>query len=423
MEARPSCETCKCITHAMGRTLFLCFSTFQPDNNLSEESRVGPSYWCHPRPFLADTALVYNAPSPINRQPSVPASAGLSLNTTSQQHSTPSSQAVKVDGLQNLGKSLQQRNISEKAATIILQSWSDGTQRQYKLYIKQWIDFCCERQADPYNPPLTTVLDFLVNLHEKGLSYTAITTARSAISAITLSEDKNTIGYHPHVSRFMKGIYKGSPPTPRYQSTWDFQPVLTYLAATNPVDKLDLNMLTLKLVMLIALVSAQRGQSLHILDIGPGCMKEVPDGYEFLLTAHIKQRRPGYKAPTVVFRAHPANPSHCVCTCLKEYLKRTKPLRGTETKLFVSFTKPHKWVSRETLSRWIRTVMTSAGVDTTIFKPHSTRAVATSKANTASVPIQEILKTAGWSSSRCFDKFYDKPVESSTFASAILKTV
>ena len=54
--------------------------------------------------------------------------------------------------------------------------------------------------------------------------------------------------------------------------------------------------------------------------------------------------------------------------------------------------------------------MTSAGVDTTILKPHSTRAAATSKAKTASVPIQEILKTAGWSSSRCFDKFYDKPV-------------
>ena len=67
--------------------------------------------------------------------------------------------------------------------------------------------------------------------------------------------------------------------------------------------------------------------------------------------------------------------------------------------------------------------MTSAGVDTTIFKPHSTRAAATSKAKTASVPIQEILNTAEWSSSRCFDKFYDKPVESSTIASAILKTV
>jgi len=138
--------------------------------------------------------------------------------------------------------------------------------------------------------------------------------------------------------------------------------VLTYLASINHLDKLDLKMLTLKLVMLIALLSAQRGQSLHILDIGPGCIKEVPDGYEFLLTVHIKQSRSGYKAHTVVLRAYPANPYHCVCTCLKEYLKRTKPLRGTETKLFVSFTKPYKRVSRDSFQvdshchdfRWAR---------------------------------------------------------------------
>lgn len=269
---------------------FLCFSTFQPDSNLSAKNRTGSSYWCNLSPFLADTTLVYNAPSPFNRQPSVAASAGLSLDTTSQQCSTPPSQAAKVDSLQGLGKSLQLRNISEKAATIILQSWSDGMQKRYKLYIKQWIDFCCERQADPYNPPLTSVLDFLVSLHEKGLSYTTINTARSAISAISLSEDQNTIGCHPLVSRFMKGIYKGSPPVPRYNLTWDVQPVLNYLASKSPVDGLDLKMLTHKLIMLIALVSAQRGQSLHILDNGPGCMKDLPDGYEFLLTAHIKQQ-------------------------------------------------------------------------------------------------------------------------------------
>ena len=108
-----------------GKYLFLCFSPFQPDSNLSAENRAGPSYGSNPSPLLADTTLVYNAPSPISRQPSVPASAEPSLNTTSQQRSTPCSQVANVDtvdGLQGLGKSLQQGNISEKAATIILQS-------------------------------------------------------------------------------------------------------------------------------------------------------------------------------------------------------------------------------------------------------------------------------------------------------------
>ena len=60
--------------------------------------------------------------------------------------------------------------------------------------------------------------------------------------------------------------------------------------------------------------------------------------------------------------------------------------------------KPHKHISRETLSSWIKTVMEAAGIDTSIFHPHYTRAVATSKAKAACVPIQEILDTAGWSS-------------------------
>ena len=171
--------------------------------------------------------------------------------------------------------------------------------------------------------------------------------------------------------------------------------------------------------MLVALLSVQRGQSLHILDIG--CMKELPNGFEFLLMEHVKQSRPGYRAPSVVLQAYPADSSLCVSTYLKEYLRRTKPLRGSESKLFISFTKPYKQVSSETISRWIRLVMELAGVDTKVFKPHSTRAAATSKAKAASVPLHEILRTAGWSSSRCFDQFYNKPVETSTFASAVLQ--
>ena len=282
------------------------------------------------------------------------------------------------------------------------------------------MDFCSKWKTDPYDPPVTVVLEFLVSLHEKGLTYTTINTARSAISAVTIPKSNMTVGSHPLVSRFMKGVYKDSPPTPRHRSTWDVKPVLTYLSSLHPPEKLDLKSLTLKLVMLIALVSAQRGQCLHMLDIG--CMKKVTNGFEFLFMEHVKQSRPGYRAPSVLLQAYPADLSLCVSTCFAEYLKRTQPLRGAESKLFISFIKPYKPVSRETISRWIRLIMESSGVDTSAFKPHSTRAAATSKAKASNVPIDEILRTAGWSSSRCFDRFYNKPVGTSTFASAVLQT-
>ena len=122
-------------------------------------------------------------------------------------------------------------------------------------------------EVNPYNPPLNTVLDFLVSLHERGLSYTTINTARSALSAIILPTDNVNLGSHPIVFRFMKGIFKNNPPAQRYHTTWDVSPVLSYLSLLPKPTQSSLKSLTLKLVMLIAFVSAQRGQSLHVLDI------------------------------------------------------------------------------------------------------------------------------------------------------------
>ena len=115
-------------------------------------------------------------------------------------------------------------------------------------------------------------------------------------------------------------------------------------------------------------------------------------------------------------KAYPTDKTLCFVSHMKEYLRRTKPLRGDSTKLFISFMKPHKHISRETLSRWIKTVMEAAGIDTRIFHPHSTRAAATSKAKAACVPIQEIL------GKKTFDRFYNKPASNElTFANSLLK--
>ena len=151
-------------------------------------------------------------------------------------------------------------------------------------------------------------------------------------------------------------------------------------------------------------------------------MKEGETQFDFLLPEHIKQSRPRYKPPSVMLKAYNTDKTLCVVSHMKEYLRRTKPLRGDSTKLFIRFMKPHKHISRETLSRWIKTVMEAAGKETSIFHTHSTRTAATSKAKAASVTIQEILDTAGWSSSKTFDRFYNKPASNElTFTNSLLK--
>lgn len=139
--------------------------------------------------------------------------------------------------------------------------------------------------------------------------------------------------------------------------------------------------------------------------------------FEFLLPEHVKQSRPGYTPPTVILNAFPSDEILCVFSHMKTCIDCTSTLRGQETKPFISYIKPHHRVSRDTISRWIRETMTNAGVDTSIFKPHSTRSATASKAKV------DILGRADWFSSRTFDKFCNKPVYSKdSFATAILHT-
>ena len=64
-----------------------------------------------------------------------------------------------------------------------------------------------------------------------------------------------SFGSQPLVVPFLKGVYESRPSVPRYVETWDVTVVLKFLAELHPSSKLTLRELTLKLVMLLSLIS------------------------------------------------------------------------------------------------------------------------------------------------------------------------
>ena len=84
---------------------------------------------------------------------------------------------------------------------------------------------------------------------------------------------------------------------------------------------------------------------------------------------------------------------------------------GKWLKLFISYVKPYKSVTSDTIGRWIRSVMLSSAIDCENYKAHSVRSASTSRATNCQIPIHEIMKTAGWSSARTFSQFYDKKID------------
>ena len=114
----------------------------------------------------------------------------------------------------------------------------------------------------------------------------------------------------------------------------------------------------------------------------------------------------------------------CPVLYIKEYLKRTK-LKRQSDQFFVKCAKPYNGVSRDTIRRWTKQVLKLSGVDTVRFKAHSTRAAATSLADFRHVPMDTILKFAGWKSYSTFARYYKRPImgdSESCFCHAVLTT-
>ena len=177
-------------------------------------------------------------------------------------------------------------------------------------------------------------------------------------------------------------------------------------------------MLTWKVAVLTALLTGQRTQSLHLLDIRN--ISLTNSKVKFRYGDLLKQSRPGYQLQELTVKSYAPDKRLCLVWILKHYLERVKPLRGETTRLFLTTVPPHNEASQQTISRWIKQVLNKAGLDLTIFTPHSTRSASTTKAKTANIPLSTILKTAGWSRESTFAKYYNKQIsDEGVFADAI----
>lgn len=161
-------------------------------------------------------------------------------------------------------------------------------------------------------------------------------------------------------------------------------------------------------VILLALLTGQRHQTLHCLRLD-GLTLETKKCV-FCITEVLKHTRPGYHQKPIELLAFEPDHRLCVIWHLKEYLDRTKELRYGEQRLLLSFQRPHKAASKETIARWTKVTLTASGLDMNMFAPHSTRAASTSAVKSKGTQLQVILDSAGWSGCKTFAQFYNKPI-------------
>ena len=259
-------------------------------------------------------------------------------------------------------------------------------------------------------------MTFLTRLHDEGLSYSAINTAKSMLSSIFEIVHYANIGNNVLVRRFMKGIFNIKPVIPKTIFTWDVKQVLEFLGSLEN-KSLTLKLLSVKLALLLILTTGQRCQTLKSINIDN--LELTKDYVKIRIGDLLKQSKLNSHLAELYIEAFKQNPAICIVKTLKYYLRKTENLRS-ESSLFVVTQKPHSAATQSTIARWLKLGLKLAGIDLALFTPHSTRSASTS-AVVNRVPIDTIIKTAGWSRDCTFRKFYKKPITNdASFSNAIL---
>ena len=268
---RPTCRRNRCFTIIMVEIHSILFSSFQHFGACAEEDQNSANLSFDYHAPVANQALVCDSITNGRRTANFVAKEVPQTTTRSRETTSACTQA-SPGSHDSIRTTFQGRGIPEDIAKFLMCSWRTGTRTQYRHYLDRWMLFCKRRSADPLQPLIADVLAFLFDLFHNGktdgsgLSYSALGTAGSAISTIAFV-DNTPAGQHPLVKQFMRAVYNLRPSFPKTGVTWDPQVVLTYLKTLVPVRKLSLKMLSHKLTMLLLLLTGQRGQSIHSLDI------------------------------------------------------------------------------------------------------------------------------------------------------------
>lgn len=91
----------------------------------------------------------------------------------------------------------------------------------------------------------------------------------------------------------------------------------------------------------------------------------------FVITEKLKHTRAGTHQKPLEYLAYPIDQKLCFVTHEKKSGEdKVFTELNNEKQSLVSCIRPHKEVSRDTISQWIKNFMTAAGIDISVYKSH-----------------------------------------------------
>ena len=150
-------------------------------------------------------------------------------------------------------------------------------------------------------------------------------------------------------------------------------------------------MLTLKTVTILALLSGHRCQSMTSLSLAH--MDININRVIFFISKAIKNTTRSFQPQPIELKAYNKDGSIYPVRTVVEYIKATEKIRKSEN-IIVSYHK-HNIVTTQTVSRYVKQTFKAAGINTSFFTAHSTRHFSSSKTFMKGRSLTNIVKKEG----------------------------
>ena len=156
-------------------------------------------------PEVDTSAILYSCAGPSDRHTMSSKGFCSESGSSNSGRSSSTRSPTGVTGMQIIRQSLKNSKFSPEIVSTMSPGMNDNLDKQYRVYIDKWLQFCSDGSYDPLRPTVRPVLSFLHSLFQKGLSYSALNTARSAVSNIYMNSsgdpDHTPVGKHFLVCR------------------------------------------------------------------------------------------------------------------------------------------------------------------------------------------------------------------------------
>eukprot|EP00698_Gefionella_okellyi_P013307 TRINITY_DN3636_c0_g1_i1.p1 TRINITY_DN3636_c0_g1~~TRINITY_DN3636_c0_g1_i1.p1 ORF type:complete len:1059 (+),score=66.35 TRINITY_DN3636_c0_g1_i1:334-3177(+) len=311
--------------------------------------------------------------------------------------------------LQSVRVGLQTAGLSAAAQELFMAQHRTGTVKAYDTCWKKWTKFCLDHNvANPLLPTAVTLANFLASLFEADLRPSTVANYRSAVvsTAAMLDSSFLHLSKEPFVHGVMKAMEALRPSIPKYDDHWEADLLPLYWQGQEDNEELVLSRLMDKALSLLMLCAVMRSSDAHrmIMD----SVRFVGDTLRFRILDAKNIR--GISDAVTVARIREL-PKICPVRAMECWIRRSGPFRKSQDqkeRMWLAANAAKGPISVRTIAKRVLMVMKAAGVDTTVFKVHSIRGAAVTKAVEAGQSREEIMAHARWKSSSVFEKYYNR---------------